>query len=82
MQLGGKESILGYMKINAYGRELVVHKERGSWQVFDIGNEGKKRQAGDIRIPDTIGPAEIVQYLSDLLHEFASDSHPEVFEHD
>ena len=82
VQMDGKESILGYIKVNAYGRELAVLKEGESWQVFDIGNESKKRLAGDIRIPDSTDPAEVVQYLGDLLHESASDHHPAVFEHD
>ena len=79
--MGGKESVLCNLPVDAYGRELVVLKEGDSWQVFDIGNEGKRRRAKDIRITDTIGPDEIVQYLSDLLHETASARHPEVFGH-
>ena len=45
VQMDGKESILGYIKVNAYGRELAVLKEGESWQVFDIGNESKKLQS-------------------------------------
>ena len=64
------------MKVNAYGRELIILRENSSWQIFEAGNEGKRRLVRDIHIPDTTRSEEIVQYLSDLLHEYASDRHP------
>ena len=70
------------MKVSAYGRELVILRENESWRVFETGNEGKRRLVKDICIPDTTGSADIVQYLSDLLHEYASDRHSGVFEHE
>ena len=66
------------MRLNAFGRELEVSRVGGRWKVFDLGNEGKKRLARDIVIPESIGESELVGYLSDLLHEHASGRHPEV----
>ena len=70
------------MKVNAYGRELTIVRENKSWRVFDLGNEGKRRPAGDIRIPGEIEPGDVVQYLGDLLHEYASERYPAVFEYE
>lgn len=68
------------MRVNAYGRELIVLRECGAWRVFEPGVEGKRRPAQDICIPDATEPGEILQYLSDLLHEHASERHPAVVE--
>ncbi len=66
------------MRVDAYGRDLEIRREAGSWQVFHIGNEGKKRPAREITIPPSVRPDQVVDYLADLLHEYASARHPEV----
>jgi len=66
------------LKIRAYGRDLEIRRDENKWQVFDLGTEGKKRIARDVVIPPSMNEDEIVEYLSDLLHEYASPKHPEV----
>lgn len=68
------------MRVSAYGRELIILREKDSWRVFESSGEGKRRPAQDIRIPEATEPGEIVQYLGDLLHEHATERHPEVYE--
>jgi hypothetical protein len=70
------------MKVNAYGRALTVVEEGGCWRVFESGVEGKRRPARDIYIPDGMGADEVLQYLGDLLHEYASERYPTVFEYE
>ena len=66
------------MKVEAFGRELLISREGEKWVVYDLGSEGKKRPASDIVIPATVLEPELVQYLGDLLHEYASLRNPEV----
>jgi len=66
------------MKIDLFGREIEVVKHNGEWKVFYCSNEGKRRIADDIVIPATIKESELVNYLSDIYHEYASKKHPEV----
>ena len=66
------------MKVNAYGRDLEVIRVQDEWQVYDLGNEGKKRSARDIRIPPEVDEAAVCTFLGDLLHEYASARHPSV----
>ena len=66
------------MCVNAYGRYLEVLREGETWVIFDVGNEGRKRPAGDIRIPPSVGPGQVETYLGDLLHEYATARHPAV----
>jgi len=42
------------------------------WDIFFIETEGKKRTAHDIIIPRDLKESEIVGYLEDLLHEWAT----------
>jgi hypothetical protein len=66
------------MKLNAYGRHISILRVKGRWEVFDLGNEGKRRRANDIVIPASVPEAELVDYISDLLHEHATTRNPEV----
>ncbi len=68
------------MKLNAYGKMIEVSKISGNWIVFFIGNEGKKRTAYDITLPQELKENEIVQYLEDLLHEWATPSNQTITE--
>lgn len=66
------------MKLNAFGRMLVVLRRDDEWKVMDQGNEGKRRAARDIVIPTAVSEEEVVEYISDLLHEYASERFPTV----
>ncbi|MEO1080339.1 MAG: hypothetical protein AAFY29_12350 [Pseudomonadota bacterium] len=66
------------MKLNAFGRTLIIHRVNNAWEVLDQGNEGKRRLARDVVIPASLSEGELVGYVSDLLHEYASEKHPVV----
>lgn len=59
------------MKLSIYGQNFEVIKTDGKWEVFILGQEGKKRPAQDIVIPSIINEEDLVSYLEDLLHEYA-----------
>ena len=60
------------MKFNLYGRKIEVIRSQGSWRVFYLGPEGKKRLAEDLLIPNHVQEEDLLRYLEDLLHEWAS----------
>ncbi|WP_226669287.1 hypothetical protein [Microbulbifer aggregans] len=66
-----------YYKYNIFGREVLIERRSDGWKTFYQGSEGKRRNAG-IFIPDEVDEPELTQYLSDLCHEWASESHPDV----
>ncbi|MDH5377221.1 MAG: hypothetical protein OEX00_02725 [Gammaproteobacteria bacterium] len=66
------------MKLNVYGRLVQVLQREGGWQVFYLGNEGKKRAATDILIPPQLSEKEIPSYIADLCHEWAHPGNTEV----
>ena len=61
------------LKFDVFGRNVAIVKTESGWQAFYLGNDGKRRPAGDIIVPASIPEAEIAQYLDDLCHEWASD---------
>ncbi len=68
------------MKINVYGRKIEVIRSDSKWKVFFIGSEGKKRMADNITVPSNINEEELISFLSDIFHEWASPSNSDVFE--
>jgi hypothetical protein len=68
------------MKFNVNGRHLEILRSGDNWSVFYLGNEGKKRTANDIFIPQNLKKNEIKNYLEDLLHEWATPSNNQIFE--
>jgi len=59
------------MLLNVFGKKIEVVRNGDLWQVFYIGNEGKKRVARDIVIPRSLPESEIVEYVADICHEWA-----------
>ena len=66
------------MIIDLFGKEIEVLRREADWTVFYRGTEGKKRLAKDIVIPPDIKESELVNYLSDIFHEFATRKNPQV----
>ncbi|MCP3874576.1 MAG: hypothetical protein GY699_15655 [Desulfobacteraceae bacterium] len=66
------------MKFNVYGRKVEVLKVLNGWEVFYLSNDGKKRIAHDIIIPMDLKENEIMGYLDDLLHEWATPKNNQI----
>jgi len=67
------------MKLNVFGKKTIeVIRRDNEWQVFYLGNKGKKRKAEGLVIPSTLAESEIVEYISDLFHEMATPNNNEV----
>ena len=61
------------LKFDVFGRDVLIEKTAEGWQVFYLGNEGKRRPARDIIVPPNIEESDIAQYLDDLCHEWATE---------
>lgn len=70
----------GKMKLNVYGKKIEVVKTNDNWIVYYLGSEGKKRTAHDIVIPNELEENEIINYLEDLLHEWATPLNHKIVE--
>ena len=70
------------LRLNAFGRLLDIERIQDRWQVFDKGNEGKRRLATDIFVPDDLAKDDIIGYLDDLLHEYSNAQNPKIIDLD
>ena len=63
---------------DVFGRMMQAQRVDGRWQLFLVGAEGKKRLVPDVSVPPHLSAEELLTFLDDLHHEFASPSHPSV----
>ena len=61
------------LKFDVFGREVLIVEKDSGWEAFYLGSEGKRRAAKDIVIPSNITESQMLQYLDDLCHEWATD---------
>jgi len=66
------------LKLNVFGKEVEVIRNNNSWVVYYCGNEGKKRIAHDIKLPANLPESDVVTYIDDLCHEWATPNNSEV----
>ena len=66
------------IKFNVYGKKILVTQTNRGWNVDIFSDEGKKRPAPGLFIPDFISESEIEQYLADICHEWATEKNPDV----
>lgn len=61
------------LKFDVFGKDVLIVEKDGGWEAFYLGNEGKCRAAKEITVPSSISESELIQYLDDLCHEWATD---------
>jgi len=66
------------LKLDVFGRMVLIERCADGWEVFYLGSEGKRRLAEDIFIPSTILEGELERYVADLCHEWATSRNPSV----
>jgi hypothetical protein len=66
------------LRLDVFGREVLVVRQDEKWSVFYVGLDGKRRPADDIIIPSITKESEIERYLADLCHEWSSQRHQSV----
>lgn len=64
-------------RFDVFGREIIVDKTQNGWRALIAGQEGKHRPA-DFQIPSNLKQEDILGYLDDLFHEYATESRPRV----
>ena len=67
-----------FLLFDVFGRIMQAQRMDGRWQLFLVGAEGKRRLVPDVTVPAHLSAEELLTFLDDLYHEFASPSHPSV----
>ena len=63
------------LRFDVFGREIAVERTRSGWRPLLVGSEGKSRPA-DFEIPSALSEDELLGYLDDLFHEYATAERP------
>lgn len=64
--------------LDVFGRTMQAVRAEGRWSLFLVGNEGKKRLVQDVVVPSELSKDELIGFLDDLYHEWATPAHPSV----
>ena len=61
------------MKLDVFGKmDIEIIKREGEWTAYRCGAEGKKRKLHELKIPNHIPESEVMDYVADIYHEWAS----------
>ena len=66
------------IKIDVFGRLVLAVKSDNGWRIYYLGEDGKRRLADDLMLPPFLAADELISYLADLCHEWATEKHNQV----
>lgn len=65
-------------KFDVFGRIYAVQRQGTEWHLFLESGTGKRVRDYDVAIPSELNESELEEYLDDMFHEHASETHPSV----
>lgn len=65
------------VKLDVFGKRMVVERIEGAWRTWLVGPDGKSSPV-DVVVPASVSEDELAQYFDDLYHENATPRHPVV----
>ena len=68
----------GTISLEVYGRRVMAERTATGWQIFYTSADGKRRRADDILVPDFVTESELVDFIADVCHEWATEKYPGV----
>lgn len=61
---------------DVFGMKMSVQRKDNKWLLFSESDTGVKARVYDVVIPSDLTENELVGYLDDMYHEFATEKHP------
>ena len=69
----------GYrLRLDVFGRRVQVVRDGQSWTAYESSGDGKRRRMQGMVIPAELSSDEVVRYIADICHEWASPKNPHV----
>lgn len=72
--MAGKKSL----SLSVFGQPMQLVSTTEGWKAYYPSSDGKRRPAHDVVIPSEMAEPELVRYVADICHEWASEDHPDV----
>ena len=66
------------IKLDVFGKHILSKRTNEGWSIFYLSDNGKRRPALDIFVPEFVSESEIETYLADLCHEWATEKNHSV----
>jgi len=67
------------MKLDIFGKmEIEILRKDGGWEAYRLGDEGKKRKLHDLKFPKSLPENEIIGFVEDVYHEWATPENQSV----
>lgn len=60
------------IKLDVFGKHMIAVWTNDGWSMFYLSDDGKRRPADDILVPEFVTESEIEDYLADICHEWAT----------
>ena len=66
------------IKLDVFGKHILARRTSEGWSLYYVSDDGKRRPAFDIFVPNSVNESEIESFLADIYHEWATDINPDV----
>lgn len=66
------------IRFDVFGQRMAVERRDGAWKLYALSDAGKRRGVIDAPIPSDLEESELLTWLADIYHEWASPQHPDV----
>jgi hypothetical protein len=63
---------------DVFGKRIHALRAHDGWELFEIGNEGKKRRFAGVTVPSHLLEEQLIPFLDELFHEYATPKRPRV----
>ena len=57
---------------DVFGKRIQAMRTHRGWELFEIGNEGKQRRFGGSIVPPALPEDQLLSFLDDLFHQYAT----------
>lgn len=59
---------------DVFGTTMRINRVAGQWLLYRVSEDGKSMRINDVAIPDELREAELMGYLDDIFHEYATEA--------
>ena len=66
------------IKLDVFGKHVLAMRTNERWSLYYLSDDGKRRPAFDIFVPQSVNETEIENFLADICHEWATEKNPNV----